>query len=94
MAENAPKIKIIKIKVDKIKEIIGPSGKVIKDICESSSSKIDIDDNGVLKARQHPLRASLAFSNPLASFLFPLPSYTCLPCPSFLHAAAAATAQV
>ena len=49
LAENAPKIKIIKIKVDKIKEIIGPSGKVIKDICESSSSKIDIDDNGVLK---------------------------------------------
>ena len=39
----------MKIKVDKIKEIIGPSGKVIKDICETSSSKIDIDDNGVLK---------------------------------------------
>ena len=49
LAENAPKIKILKIKVDKIKEIIGPSGKVIKDICETSSSKIDIDDNGVLK---------------------------------------------
>ena len=37
------------IKVDKIKEVIGPSGKVIKDICETTSSKIDIDDNGVLK---------------------------------------------
>ncbi len=49
LAENAPKIKILKIKVDKIKEIIGPSGKVIKDICETSSSKIDIDDNGTLK---------------------------------------------
>ncbi len=49
LAENAPKIKILKIKVDKIKEIIGPSGKVIKDICEVSSSKIDIDDKGVLK---------------------------------------------
>ena len=49
LAENAPKIKILKIKVDKIKEIIGPSGKVIKEICESSSSKIDIDDNGILK---------------------------------------------
>ena len=49
LAENAPKIKIIKIKIDKIKEIIGPSGKVIKDICETSSSKIDIDDNGILK---------------------------------------------
>ncbi len=49
LAENAPKIKILKIKIDKIKEIIGPSGKVIKDICEKSSSKIDIDDNGTLK---------------------------------------------
>ncbi len=49
LAENAPKIKILKIKTDKIKEIIGPSGKVIKEICETSSSKIDIDDNGILK---------------------------------------------
>ena len=49
LAENAPKIKIIKVKVDKIKEIIGPSGKVIKDICESTDSKIDIEDDGTLK---------------------------------------------
>ena len=49
LAENAPKIKIIQVKVDKIKEIIGPGGKVIKDICESTNSKIDIDDDGTLK---------------------------------------------
>ncbi len=49
LAENAPKIKIIKVKVDKIKEIIGPSGKVIKGICENTNSKIDIDDSGNLK---------------------------------------------
>ena len=49
LAENAPKIKIIKVKVDKIKEIIGPSGKVIKGICENTNSKIDIDDSGTLK---------------------------------------------
>ena len=49
LAENAPKIKIINIKIDKIKEIIGPSGKVIKEICEKSLSKIDIDDSGILK---------------------------------------------
>ncbi len=49
LADNAPKIKILKIKVEKIKEIIGPSGKVIKDICESTNSKIDIDDDGTLK---------------------------------------------
>ena len=61
LAENAPKIKIIKIKVDKIKEIIGPSGKVIKDICETSSSKIDIDDNSVLKIAS-PNNESLAMA--------------------------------
>ena len=43
------KIKVIKVKVDKIKEIIGPSGKVIKGICENTNSKIDIDDSGTLK---------------------------------------------
>ncbi len=48
LAENAPKIKIMKVKVDKIKEIIGPSGKVIKDICETTNSKIDIEDSGKL----------------------------------------------
>ena len=49
LAENAPKIQVIKIKADKIKDIIGPSGKVIKDICEKTSSKIDIDDSGTVK---------------------------------------------
>ena len=49
LAENAPKIKVMKIKTEKIKEIIGPSGKVIKGICENTNSKIDIDDSGVLK---------------------------------------------
>ena len=39
----------MKIKTEKIKEIIGPSGKVIKGICENTNSKIDIDDSGVLK---------------------------------------------
>ena len=39
----------MKIKTEKIKEIIGPSGKVIKGICENTNSKIDIDDPGVLK---------------------------------------------
>ncbi len=48
LAENAPKIKIMNVKVDKIKEIIGPSGKVIKDICETTNSKIDIEDSGKL----------------------------------------------
>ena len=35
--------------VDKIIEIIGPAGNVIKEICESTNTKIDIEDDGTLK---------------------------------------------
>ena len=46
---NAPVIHIIKIAKEKIKEIIGPGGKIIKEICESTHSKIDIADDGSVK---------------------------------------------
>lgn len=42
----APSITTIKINKDKIRELIGPGGKVIKGICEETKTKIDIDDNG------------------------------------------------
>ncbi len=44
--ENAPKIIQLKIKQDKIREVIGSGGKVIKNICEKSSAKVEIDDDG------------------------------------------------
>jgi polyribonucleotide nucleotidyltransferase len=44
--QYAPVIKSFKINKDKIREIIGPGGKVIKDICEKTSAKIDINDDG------------------------------------------------
>jgi polyribonucleotide nucleotidyltransferase len=47
--EYAPSIITITINKDKIRELIGPGGKVIKAICEESKAKIDIDDNGVVK---------------------------------------------
>jgi polyribonucleotide nucleotidyltransferase len=46
---NAPKITTIQIDKEKIRELIGPGGKVIKDICEKSQAKIDIDDNGTVR---------------------------------------------
>lgn len=46
---NAPKIEVIKINVDKIREIIGTGGKVIRDIVEKSGAKIDIADDGTIK---------------------------------------------
>lgn len=43
---HAPTIKSIKIDKDKIRDIIGPGGKVIREICDTTSTKIDIDDDG------------------------------------------------
>jgi len=44
----APKIKIIKVKTDKIGEIIGPGGKMIKKIVEETGAEINIDDDGTV----------------------------------------------
>jgi polyribonucleotide nucleotidyltransferase len=44
--ENAPKISHIIIPKDKIREVIGSGGKVIRDIIERTGAKIDIDDDG------------------------------------------------
>ncbi|MDR3180268.1 MAG: polyribonucleotide nucleotidyltransferase [Holosporaceae bacterium] len=44
--ENAPKMTTIVIPKDKIREVIGSGGKVIREIIERSKAKIDIDDDG------------------------------------------------
>jgi polyribonucleotide nucleotidyltransferase len=45
---SAPKIINIKIDKSKIREVIGSGGKVIKDICEKSGAKVEIDDHGLI----------------------------------------------
>ena len=49
LADSAPKITTMKIPVDKIRDIIGPGGKIIREICEITGAKIDIDDDGTVK---------------------------------------------
>ena len=49
VSENAPRITIIKINKDKIREVIGPGGKMIREICEVTGAKIDIEDDGTVK---------------------------------------------
>jgi len=44
----APRIEIMKVKPDKIGDIIGPQGKMIKSIIEETGVSIDIDDDGVI----------------------------------------------
>ncbi len=45
----APKVTTIQIPVDKIREIIGPGGKVVKRIQEESGAKIEIEDDGTVR---------------------------------------------
>ncbi len=49
VSQNAPRITVINIPKDKIREVIGPGGKVIREICETTGAKIDIEDDGTVK---------------------------------------------
>ncbi len=49
VSENAPRITAFKINKDKIRDIIGPGGKMIREICEVTGAKIDIEDDGTVK---------------------------------------------
>jgi len=49
VSENAPRITVITIPKDKIRDIIGTGGKVIREICETTGAKIDIEDDGTVK---------------------------------------------
>ncbi len=49
VSENAPRITMISINKDKIREVIGPGGKIIREICEVTGAKIDIEDDGTVK---------------------------------------------
>ncbi len=48
LSEFAPRIETIKIKPDKIREVIGSGGKVIRGITEATGVKIDIEDDGTI----------------------------------------------
>ncbi|MBI1818219.1 MAG: polyribonucleotide nucleotidyltransferase [Deltaproteobacteria bacterium] len=48
ISPHAPRIVTIKIKPDKIRDVIGPGGKVIRAIVEETGAKIDIEDDGTV----------------------------------------------
>jgi polyribonucleotide nucleotidyltransferase len=49
MSEHAPRMFTMKISTDKIRDLIGPGGKVIRSIVEETGAKIDIEDDGTVK---------------------------------------------
>ncbi len=46
---HAPKIETMQVATDKIREVIGSGGKVIREIVEVSGAKVDINDDGIVK---------------------------------------------
>ncbi|MEX2628807.1 MAG: S1 RNA-binding domain-containing protein, partial [Tistlia sp.] len=49
VSSNAPRITTIQINREKIRDVIGTGGKVIREICEVTGAKVDIDDDGTVK---------------------------------------------
>jgi polyribonucleotide nucleotidyltransferase len=49
LGEFAPRIETITIPTDKIRDVIGSGGKVIREIVETTGAKVDINDDGVIK---------------------------------------------
>ncbi|MGE0151914.1 MAG: polyribonucleotide nucleotidyltransferase [Reyranellaceae bacterium] len=58
--ENAPRITVISVPKDKIREIIGTGGKVIREITETTGAKIDIEDDGTVKVAAVDAKAAQA----------------------------------
>ena len=70
LGEHAPRIEVINIPVDKIREVIGSGGKVIREIVEKTGAKNDISDDGTVKvasADGASIRAALNWIKSIAS---------------------------
>lgn len=58
LSQYAPRIETIKIKAEKVREVIGSGGKVIKGIIEETGVKIDIEDDGTIHIASADPKAS------------------------------------
>ena len=70
MGEYAPKIETIQVPQDKIREVIGTGGKVIREIVETTGAKIDIGYTGLIKVASsdgEAIRAALDWINSIVA---------------------------
>ncbi len=70
MSAHAPKIVGIKIPVDRIREIIGPGGKIIREICATSGASVDVGDDGTVQissSSQESIDAALGEINSIVA---------------------------
>ncbi|NRG16544.1 polyribonucleotide nucleotidyltransferase [Rhizobiales bacterium] len=70
LGEYAPRIEVIKIPVDKIREVIGSGGKVIREIVEKTGAKVNIEDDGTVKIASSDgkaIKAAINWINSIAA---------------------------
>jgi polyribonucleotide nucleotidyltransferase len=70
LGEHAPRIEMFKIPTDKIREVIGTGGKVIREIVEKTGAKINIEDDGSVKvasANGEAIKAAINWIKSIAS---------------------------
>ena len=70
LGEYAPRIETFKIPTDKIREVIGTGGKVIREIVEKTGAKINIEDDGTVKvasANGEQIKAAINWIKSIAS---------------------------
>ena len=70
LGEFAPRIETIKIPTDKIREVIGTGGKVIREIVEKTGAKVNIEDDGTVKVAssdQAKIKAAINWIKSIAS---------------------------
>jgi polyribonucleotide nucleotidyltransferase len=70
LGEHAPRIEQFSIPTDKIREVIGTGGKVIREIVEKTGAKIDIQDDGTVKvasANGDAMKAAINWIKSIAS---------------------------
>jgi polyribonucleotide nucleotidyltransferase len=63
LGEFAPRIEVMNIPTDKIREVIGTGGKVIREIVEKTGAKVDISDDGTIKIASADQKAIKAAYN-------------------------------
>jgi polyribonucleotide nucleotidyltransferase len=70
LGEFAPRIETLKIPTDKIREVIGTGGKIIREIVEKTGAKINIEDDGTVKVASsdaNSIRAAINWIKSIAS---------------------------
>ncbi len=70
LGEHAPRIEVLQIPTDKIRDVIGTGGKIIREIVEKTGAKINIDDDGTVKvasANGDSIRAAIKWIKSITS---------------------------